>query len=203
MKLTQDDVPICRILFNKYTHDMAIAMYGERAKEIYKFICNTVFEGHDFFGFDKGETFKWLLYEEPTASFFFDNSLINFSYFCDVDIYFIFRWSTIVEKIWDSGELDNYLYKLHGFNIYKILANSPICDKIWDSGKLDPYLYKLHGFNIYRILANSPICDKIWDSGKLGSYFHKMDDDDIFWLLSESPIADKIKASGKIKQKKE
>ncbi len=202
MELTQDDVPICRILFNKKTHAMALAMYGDRAREIYSFICGDILKGNDFFEYETGVAFE-ILRKEPIASFFFDNSLINFSYFCDVDICFIFKWSTIVEKIWDSGELDNYLYKLHGFNIYKILANSPICDKIWDSGKLDPYLYKLHGFNIYRILANSPICDKIWDSGKLGSYFHKMDDDDIFWLLSESPIADKIKASGKIKQKKE
>ncbi len=166
MELTQDDVPICRILFNKETHAMALAMYGDRAREIYSFICGDILKGNDFFEYETGVAFE-ILRKEPIASFFFDNSLINFSYFCDVDICFIFKWSTIVEKIWDSGELDNYLHILGGYEIKMILIKSPMAEKVWDSGKLDPYLNKLDIYDFEKILSESPIADKIRESGKL------------------------------------
>ncbi len=35
MELTKNDAHICRILFDQSTHDMAIAMYGDRAKKIW------------------------------------------------------------------------------------------------------------------------------------------------------------------------
>lgn len=40
MKLTKKDAHICQILFDQSTHDMAIAMYGDRAKKIWRYFRN-------------------------------------------------------------------------------------------------------------------------------------------------------------------
>ncbi len=166
MELTQDDVPICRILFNEDTHAMALAMYGERAREIYEYIHTSHFH-KDFFKYPIGDAFEKILRKEPLASFFFDNNLINFSFLSGDDITYPLIYSPICEKIWDSGSLDLYLYKLDGYYIYRILTISPICDKIWNSGKLYPYLTKLNDYYIELVLSESPIANKIKQSGKL------------------------------------
>ncbi len=170
MKLTQDDAHVCRVLFNKDTHAMALAMYGDRAKEIYKFVCDTIdINVEFFFQGGIGDRFERILRHESLANFFFGNRLIDFSSLTHDDIRCFF-------------------------------LKSPISDNILTSGVLNSYLHKINGFDIYVILALSPICEKIWNSGKLYLYLHKMDNDNISWLLRESPIADKIKQSGKLKQ---
>ncbi len=136
MDLTKDDVHICRVLFNKDTHAMAIALYGDRAREIYKYICYATLGSSDFFQYRIGSAFEKILYQDPIASFFFDNGLIDYSLFSNGDIYNLIMRSLIAEKIWDSGKLDAYLYKLEDYHIRWILSLSYIRDKIKKSGKL-------------------------------------------------------------------
>lgn len=167
MKLTQDDVHVCRILFNKDTHAMAIAMYGERAKEIYKYVCKKVLGDTDFFKFEIGDALENIIRKEPLASFFFENNLVDFSCFNGIDIRYILNESILAEKIWDLNLLDNFLWKMGTYDIHYILIESPICEKIWDSGKLEHYLHKLHTAHIQWTLKLSPIADKIKASGKL------------------------------------
>ncbi len=107
MELTQDDVHICRILFNKETHALAIALYGDRTKEIYHYVHNKALF-IDFFEHRLGTAFEQILIEKSTASFFFDNGLVDFSCFTGGDIVFVLNYSPIADKILDSGELNPY-----------------------------------------------------------------------------------------------
>lgn len=166
MNFTEKDVPICKMLFNEATHEMGMLMYGERAKEIYKFVCTSHLY-KDFFDYPIGDAFERILRTEPLASFFFDNGLFIFDSFSGGDITCLLIYSPICEKIWDSSQLENYLHRLTGFYIYRILTASPICEKIWDSDLLDPYFNKLDKTNLELLLAESPIADKIKASGKL------------------------------------
>ncbi len=135
MELTQDDVHIFRVLFNKETHAMTIALYGERAKEIYNFVCDKVLFD-DFFRYRMGCALEFMLREKSTASFFFENNLIDFSCFNNYDISSILIWSPICEKIWDSGKLDPHLHKLNDDYIKWIFEDSSLRNKIKASGKL-------------------------------------------------------------------
>ncbi|MBT9145825.1 MAG: hypothetical protein DDT42_01702 [candidate division WS2 bacterium] len=136
MELTENDVPICKVLFNEETHAMALAMYGDRAKEIYNYVCDKGFQGKDFFGYREGIFWRMMLLRQPLADFFFDNNLINFGCLDAHDICYILKWSSVCGKIWDSGRFDSYLDKLKDWSIEWILAESPISDKIKASGKL-------------------------------------------------------------------
>ncbi len=197
MELTKYDVHICRILFNKDTHDMAVALYGDRAREIYKFICNAVFEGHDFFQDTEWSFFK-ILIDERTCNFFFENNLYSL-----VSWNFMYSLSNspIADKILNSRQFDSYTNRINGDIVREILTNSPVLDKIWDDGKISNYLHKLSGRQIRKILIESPIAEKIWHSGKLDPYFGKLKDYDIYHILDEPPIADKIIQSGKLNLK--
>ncbi len=136
MELTQDDAHICRVLFNEDTHDMALAMYGDRAEKIYNSISNKALGGKDFFFFRVGDAFERILREEGIANFFFEHSLVDFYCFNWEDICWCLIYSPIADKIWDSGELDPNLNKLDDFSIERLLDESPITEKIKASGKL-------------------------------------------------------------------
>lgn len=137
MRLTQSDRHIYRVLFKKDTHDMALALYGERAKVIYHYIRRIALHRKGFFEYIRvGHAFEEILEQEPSASFFFDNNLIDFGCLGGSDIHGILKWSPIAEKIWDSAKLDAYLNKLDAYHIKLLLEESPIKDKIKASGKL-------------------------------------------------------------------
>ncbi len=136
MELTKNDVHICRILFNKETHPMALAMYGDRAKEIYEFVCKKVLGDYDFFDHKIDLTFYKILTHKTLANFFLENDLVNFSCFDSMYIHYILVNSPIKEKIWDSGRFDSYLYKFSNAHANRLLDESPIADKIKASGKL-------------------------------------------------------------------
>ncbi len=136
MELTEYDVHICRVLFNKETHPMGIALYGDRAKEIYKYVCKEITCQDDFFGCREGIFWRMVLFRQPLADFFFDNNLMDFSCFNGFNIACIFVWSPICEKIWDSGKLDPYLYKLNLDEICYIFEEYLVKYKIKASGKI-------------------------------------------------------------------
>lgn len=139
MRFTEKDVPICKMIFNEATHEMGMLMYQERAREIYKFICDTCLDSWDFFEYKVDDSFAEILIRKPTASFFFDNNLIDFDCFNRYNIQNVLILSPIVKRVWDSGKLDSYLYRLDDWNIQLILEKSPIADKIKESGKLKIY----------------------------------------------------------------
>ncbi len=198
MELTQDDVPICRILFNEGTHAMALAMYGDRAKEIYKFVCEII--GGNFFA-----DIKWcscfILRSKLISKFFFENNLIDFSVLSENHVKDILHFSPIAGKIWDSSKLDFCLEKIGKWHAKELLVHSRLSKKVWESGKLDSRLGELDGYDILCILTRHQIAEKVWDSGKLDAYLHKLDNYEIEYIFKKSPIKDKIKASGKLSLK--
>ncbi len=200
MELTKDDAPICRILFNKETHAMALTMYGDRAKEIYGYIRKEIIRV-DFI-----DSIGWATYlilsDERTCDFFFMNNILDYSKLEGLSIKQLLIESPIAEKIWESGKLNPYINKLDWWDFSTVLTKSPITEKIWDSNLYDcSNVGKLSQYGITKILAESPIAEKIWDSRKLDLYLNYLEEFQIKRIFNESPIAEKIKASGKLKLK--
>lgn len=42
MELTEEDIEICKLLFNEETHQLAIELYQERAKVIFEFVNSEI-----------------------------------------------------------------------------------------------------------------------------------------------------------------
>lgn len=112
MELTKKDVPICKMIFTESTHEMGMLMYGERAKEIYGFVCNTVLGRYDI---------HEILTRCPVAEKIWDSGKLDpYLHKMDkLDVQWTLMYSPIADNIYFSKKIP-YNGKIP-FNVYTCL----------------------------------------------------------------------------------
>lgn len=132
MELTPKDVPICKMIFNRATHEMGMLMYAERAKEIYKFVCSHILHEVNFF-VNVGYSYTEILKNKELTEYFENYGLIDYSKLSSTNI------KTILDNI--PNTYDESIY----FKLKPYIKNMNVVDTSSES-KREKYIQNKTGY---------------------------------------------------------